>query len=643
MPLIRRMTLLLAMAAVLALGGGALVGLGAARDALQSQWQARNGDSAEALALALSSRAGDASQIAQAAALHFDAGHCHCQRMRVRAPDGALIFERDSPAARHTAPAWFVSALPLSVRPGVGVVRDGARTVASVEVETEGVRVFDALWTGLLRGSAWLFAAALLALAVLAVALRHWFGGLDALMAQAQALKDGRFVEVTEPSTGEFRRLAAGTNAAVRRLRTLFDAQASQLEALRVQAQIDALTGLSNRRHFVAQLERALVVKADRAANSDSPRRGSLLIVRLNKLESMNKRVGHESVDRLLASMSEVLLAYPRRVDGAFAGRLNGGDLALYLPVNGVAHETAEALRATLSVSLGAVDGAAEVAIGGVDRLPTGNVSEAMARADEALARAESVGGFAVDVSDAGDEAALGEGEWRQRIANALAAGRFELSEFAVVDSSGHTLQLECPLRIRLTEGSEFAAAAQWLPMAARGQQTQRVDLAAADLALRAIARDGRARSVHVAAGSLADPGFAHEMARLLATTAAPARLLSIEVGEAAAVQGRRWRDATQLWRPYGVRLGIESAGGSLHALADARVWGLDYLKVDGRFVRGLAKDASLAQYARQIATTAHGVGVAVYAGGVDDPLDLTRLWELGFDGATGPAIGTPG
>jgi EAL domain-containing protein (putative c-di-GMP-specific phosphodiesterase class I) len=119
--------------------------------------------------------------------------------------------------------------------------------------------------------------------------------------------------------------------------------------------------------------------------------------------------------------------------------------------------------------------------------------------------------------------------------------------------------------------------------------------------------------------------------------------LLSIEVTEAAALHGRRWRDAAQLWRPFGVRLGLENAGGSLHTLAQARAWGLDYLKVDGRFVRGLAQDASLAQYARQIATTAHGVGVAVYAGGIDDVLDLGRLWEVGFDGATGPAVGTPG
>jgi diguanylate cyclase (GGDEF)-like protein len=638
MRLIGRVSWLTALAVALATAGGTAFGLWAARDALQAQWSAANRDAAVRLAAVLAGQGGDALQMKRVATEALDAGRYRL--VRLRAPDDTLLLERESPPASSAVPAWLVESASMSAPPGIAVVGDGLQAVARVEVEGDAEPALGALWSGLWRGFAWLFGAALASLAAAAWLLRRWFGALDRLVVQAQALSEGRFVEVAEPAAGEFRRLASGMNAAVRRLRMLFDSHATQLEAVRMQAQVDALTGLSNRRHFLARLERALVGKAERGAAPDTPRRGSLLIVRLHDLEAMNKRVGHATVDRLLASMSEVLLAYPRRVDGAFAGRLNGGDLALYLPVNGLARETAEALRATLSVSLGAVDGAAAVAIGGVDRLPTGNVSEAMARADEALARAESAGGFALDVRDAGDAAALGEGAWRQRIGNALAAGRIELAEFAVVGRGGQVIHLDCPLRIRLAPEGEFAPAAQWLPMAARGQQTQRVDLAAAGLALRAVARDGQARCVHVAPGSLADPGFAHEMARLLASTAAPARLLFIEVGEAQASQGSRWRDAAQLWAPFGVRLGLENAGGSIGHLADARGWGLHYLKLDGRFVRGLAHDGSLAQYARQIVATAHGVGVAVYAGGVDDPLDLARLWELGFDGATGPAAG---
>jgi EAL domain-containing protein (putative c-di-GMP-specific phosphodiesterase class I) len=478
---------------------------------------------------------------------------------------------------------------------------------------------------------------------VAVVAVRRLGAGLDSVVAQARALEQGRFVEITEPPTPELQRLAAGMNSMVRRLHQLFDGQANQLETLRRQAHADPLTGLSNRRHFVAQLERALVARGGDAASALAPRRGSLLIVRLRDLVAMNARVGRDAVDRLLASMGEVLLTYPERVDGAFAGRLNGTDLALYLPVNGVGRETADALRSTLGIVLTAVDPMAEVAIGGVDGLATGGVSEALAAADEALAGAEAADDAAPLVVEGVEETPLGESEWRQRIANALASGRVRLAEFAVIDASGRILHLECPLRIQLAPDGPFDAAARWLPMAARGRLTQNVDLAAVGLALEAIALDGQPRCVHVAAASLADSGFAQALARLLAESPGAAQQLMLEVGEAVSAHSRRWRDAAERWRPFGVRLGLENAGSSLRTLVDARGWGLDYLKIDGRFLRGLAHDPALAGYARQVVAAARSIGVPVYAEGITDAQDLLQLWELGFDGATGPAIVTDG
>jgi EAL domain-containing protein (putative c-di-GMP-specific phosphodiesterase class I) len=128
-------------------------------------------------------------------------------------------------------------------------------------------------------------------------------------------------------------------------------------------------------------------------------------------------------------------------------------------------------------------------------------------------------------------------------------------------------------------------------------------------------------------------------MASLLAAAPAAARLLSIEVGVAVTAHDQRWHDAARLWRPFGVSLGLENAGGSLHALVDAHGWGLTYLKIDGRFLRGLSQDPDLAEYARQVISTARGIGLEVYAEGMDDPEDLAHLWAIGFDGATGPAV----
>ena len=137
----------------------------------------------------------------------------------------------------------------------------------------------------------------------------------------------------------------------------------------------------------------------------------------------------------------------------------------------------------------------------------------------------------------------------------------------------------------------------------------------------------------------MADAGFVHELERRLAAVPQAAGKLSIEVDETATAHWRRWRDAAERWRPLGVRLGIDNTGRALEALADARSYGVDYLKIDGRFIRGLATDNALNDFARQLVVTARAMGVALYAEGVDDLQDLRHLWEIGFEGATGPAV----
>lgn len=643
MSMIRQIGLIILAVVLLAIGGSVAVGVWSTRQVLQQQWQLRNADSATLMALALSQHRGDMPLMELVLSAQFDTGHY--LGVRLVAPDGKVLFERRSPPSDGGAPAWFVEALPMSAPPGTGFVTDGWRTVGKVEVEGQSGWVYDNLWASLWRGTGWLVAIGALALALAAAAVGRWRKGLEDVVAQARALEDGRFEEIVVPATPELKRLASGMNSMVRRLHDVFDSQASQLDALRRQVQTDPLTGLSNRRHFMAQLERALQGRPDEgeSPHQQVPAHGGLLLVRLRELESLNASAGHEVVARLLAAVGDVLSTYPKRVDGAFAGRLNGGDLALYLPASGIVAETAKTLSDTLGTALSTIDRAADVAVGGVDGLTTGSVSIAMSRADEALAQAELNAPLGLHVQAVPSGEAIGETEWRQRIATALEAGRVKLAEFPVVNARGSVVHLECPLRVQLQPDGPFDAAVRWLPMASRSRIIHKVDLSAVDLALKAIAADGRSRCVHVSAQSLGDSAFVQEVAARLAKSATAAAWLSIEVGEAVTQHWSLWRAAAEAWRPFGTRLGIENAGGAMHALLDARNQGLDYVKIDGRFVRGLGSDPSMADYARQIVATARGIGVAVYAEGVQDEQDLKRLWELGFDGATGPAVSRQG
>jgi EAL domain-containing protein (putative c-di-GMP-specific phosphodiesterase class I)/GGDEF domain-containing protein len=397
-----------------------------------------------------------------------------------------------------------------------------------------------------------------------------------------------------------------------------------------MQAQSDAVTGLPVRSQFMGRIGAQL---ADAAGPA-----GALLLARVPQLELLNERHGRAATDRLLQSLADVLMTYVERVPGTCAGRLNGTDFGLFLPVTGIARETAEALRGALEANPGARLAGAEFLFGACDGLRGVEPGAALAATDAALARAEQGDGIAV--IDMPDAATGGARAWREQIVDALAQGRVQIGAYPVVDRVGALIHLECPLRVQLDPGGDFQVARRWLALAARSRLLPEIDLTGVTLALAAIAADGRPRCVHVAPHSMSDPGFAAALqARLEAQREAAARL-SIEWTESAregAYQALALAAAG--WRRLGVTIGIEHAGASPRSLPALKGLGLHYVKVDAQHLRGLAADEAVRGYSQSLLTLIHGVGLKAIAEGIDEPQDLQAIWALGFDGATGAAV----
>ncbi len=634
MSLIRQVWLMLFGVLLFALVGSVVTHTLVARQSLRSQLQGRNDDGAMMLALALSQQQGDAARMQRVAAAQFDAEHY--RRLRLLRDDGMVVFEREQPERRGAAPQWFVQMLPVTVQPGQAEVSDGWRPIGRLQLWSQADWAFDALWAGCLRMAGWLAVLGLLAAAVAALAVRAWRRPLEATVAQAQALEERRFVIADEPRVPELRRLTRSMNSLVRRLQAVFEHQAAALEELRAQAHTDAVTGLTRRSQFVARLNSALGAENHRGAG--------LLLVRLCELEAMNRRIGQTAADRLLAALAQVLQSYPRHVPGALTGRLNGSDFALYLPASGIAEETARSLLDALRAALATVDPEAGLAVGGAELPLPCSAAAAMATADSALAQAETDGAFAACIAPtlSADMPVRGEGDWQARLAGALRFGRARLVEYEMRDPQGQLLHLECPMHVQLDVDAAFEPATRWLAMAVRCRLVDQADLMALDLTLHAIALDGRPRCINVAAASLAQDGFIADMAQRLRAAPQAAVRLWVDVAEGAALQPRRLREAIAIWRRAGVRVGLEHAGARLRELSRLHELGVDYIKIDGAFVQGVAAQPEVRELARGLVTLLRGMQVQILAEAVRDESDLAALWSLGFDGATGPALHTP-
>jgi EAL domain-containing protein (putative c-di-GMP-specific phosphodiesterase class I)/GGDEF domain-containing protein len=629
----RQIGLLLVAVIVLATAGAVGVNLLSARDTLEAQLRVKNSDNAQSLALALSQQHGDAQLMELLMSAQFDTGFY--RRIRLVRGDGGVAFERQANAAAQRAPAWFVAHWPIESPPGVAQVSDGWRALGRVEVVSHVAYAHDELWRGSVRAALLLSAIGAAALLLAAAGVQRIRRPLDDTVAQARALEAGRYLTVEEPRVPELQRVARAMNTMVRRVKTLFEAQAAQVESLRRQAHEDPLTGLPHRSHFMQRL--AGMLHGEHGAAG-----GVLVLARLADMAGLNRTLGREATDRALRALADILGTWP--AEGALAGRLNGADFALAVPSAGTGGEAvdaadiAAALSDRLRSALTLFGSTLAVHVGAIGWQRGEAPGALLAQADLALARAESGMPPAAQVGAGSAGVTAGEHSWHQQLSRAMAEQRTRLVSYPVVTSAGALWQLECPLRVQRTPGGEFESAAQWLPLAARSRLLPQLDLHAVALALAAIAADGQPRGINLAVASLADGAFTTQLRRLLGTSPRACSLLGLEVGEAAAVEQFPLLQAfAAMVRPLGVRFGLEHAGHSLQRVERLYELGIDYVKLDAALVRGVADDEAARRFVAGSVTMLKALAATVCAEGVDDAADAAALWDCGIDAITGP------
>ncbi|MBC8057430.1 MAG: diguanylate cyclase, partial [Rhizobiales bacterium] len=317
MSLIRQIWLLLLATLLLAFLASVTVNVRSARDTLETQLRLKNNDNAVALAQVLSQQKGQRELMELAASAQFDTGFY--RRIRFTGVDGKLLFERSAPASPLQAPRWFAALLPIEPLPGQAQVSDGWRALGSIEVASQSAFAHDELWRASLQ------AAFALSLVGIVAGLLAWLGvgrirrPLDQTVEQAASLQRGEYTTVAEPQVPELRRLTRAMNSMVARLRIVFEGQAAQVESLRRQANCDAVSGLSNRAHFMAQLGAAL-------QREDGQATGGLVLLRVLQLADVNRVLGREQTDRLIVGIARTLQTYTVHSPAALVGRLNGSD-----------------------------------------------------------------------------------------------------------------------------------------------------------------------------------------------------------------------------------------------------------------------------------------------------------------------------
>ena len=634
MSMYRQLWLAIIISMLLALTGSLFASMVSARAYLQSQLSIKNADNASALALSLSQNNPDPVSVELVASALFDSGHY--ELIRVVDPQGKVLIERSAPLGELDAPDWFVDLLPIHAEPGQAQISDGWQQFGTVTLISHSRFAYGALWSSVLRMMGALAVAGMVGGYLGSLILRRLKAPLNAVINQAAAITERRFATIAEPKVPELRQLAVAMNAMVGRLKSMFEEEANRLEAVRREANCDALTGLSNRSYFLARLHETTL--GEHAAG------GALFIARLANLADINRRCGRAGTDELLRRFGTVIREFSEREPEALAARLNGADFALLIPQMATSAPMAEELLLQLGQEAARfLPGETTTWLGCGHFDPGLAPGAVLAQVDAALAAAEVRGQNAVEQVDMRREDKLPKSseEWGRVIENALVQGWIRLVSFPVSRLTGELIHRECPLRLLFEASGTWQPAGRFLPVAERLRLTPQLDLAAVGLGLDEL--DAKPElpgmAINLSASSIAHPEFRAELRTLLHNHKGTRRLW-LEVSEAGILNHfEAFRALCLSLKDSGCRIGIEHFGRQISEIGRLHDLGLDYLKVDASFIRDLDQNAGNQAFLKGLSTIAHGIGLQVIAEGVASDAELAALVGVGFDGATGPAI----
>jgi EAL domain-containing protein (putative c-di-GMP-specific phosphodiesterase class I)/GGDEF domain-containing protein len=633
----RQLWLAIIASTLMALAGSLLVSMLSARAYLESQLSIKNTDNATALALSLSQSTPDEVTIDLVVSSLFDGGHY--ELVRVTNPQGKTMSERVGSDTDLGAPTWFVQMLPIHAQPGQAQISSGWKQFGTVTLVSQSRFAYAALWKS---AQEMVLALALAGLAggyMSTLVLRRLRKPLSAVIDQAQAITERRFVTMEEPSVPELKKLAQAMNVTVARLKAMFDDEAKRLEGVRREANCDTLTGLANRSNFMASLRDT--VQAEDSAG------GSVFIARVANLATVNQSLGRKDTDELLRAFGRGLVSVAQQYPDALAARLNGADFAMLVPSLGSTQAVAEQLFQALTSEASAYLPGRPTTWLGCGNFPRGvEVETILAQVDMALASVESEGSSGMKVVNLAlaDDAPKSTDEWAKLIHRALDQKWVRLVSFPVMSLDGQLVHRECPLRLMFDESGEWQPAGKFLPVAERLKLTPQLDLAAVALGLDELETKPQLTglAINLSASSIYLPEFRLNLQKLLKHRTGTNRLW-LEVAESGALAHfDAFKALCSDLRGVGCKLGLEHFGRQFSEIGKLHDLGLDYLKVDGSFVRGLDSNAGNQAFLKGLSTIAHSIGLIVIAEGVTNAADLKALGLVDFDGATGPAVNEP-
>ncbi len=421
-------------------------------------------------------------------------------------------------------------------------------------------------------------------------------------------------------------------------------------EQLSHQASHDALTGLINRREFERRAGRLLnTIRQDKDEHA-------LCYLDLDQFKIVNDTCGHNAGDELLRQLAKVLQDEVRSRDTL--ARLGGDEFAILMehcslePAQRVATSLQNAIhdfqfawkgqsfRVGVSIGLVAI----------TEEIP--NLTELLKQADAACYMAKDLGRGRIHVyhpEDAELAQRHGEMQWVVRIPRALEEKRFCLYAQAIVPLDGSDdVHYELLIRMRDEQGKIIPPGA-FLSAAERYNLMTQLDRWVVEEALTSLARNpvflGQINfiSINLSGQSLADETFQDFVTSQFHANAIPPDKVCFEITETAAISNLSTATTfISTLKEFGCCFALDDFGSGLSSFGYLKNLPVDYLKIDGMFVKDIVGDPIDRAMVRSINEIGQVMGMKTIAEFVENEMIKGMLKEIGVNYAQGYGIAKP-
>ncbi len=463
-----------------------------------------------------------------------------------------------------------------------------------------------------------------------------------------QAIGDGKLdVHVLEESAGELQVLERGINSMATALKmsheNLQDRIDEATSRLSYQASHDALTGLPNRREFELRMERAL------SSAREQNLAHTLCYLDLDQFKVVNDTCGHVAGDELLRQIAALLQARLR--DRDTLARLGGDEFGVLLqncnleqaqPIAELLQKLVKEYRFawqdksfTIGVSIGLVPITAE----------SEGLSNLLGYADAACYTAKDRGRNRVHVYQAEDAELLkrqGEMQWVTRITRALEENRMRLYVQPILPLHPHRAtdrHYEMLLRM-LDDDGEMVLPMAFIPAAERYNLMTSIDRWVIGAAFSAFHQlfpdapdDQSLCTINLSGQSLCDEKFLDLIERQFILNKVPYSAICFEITETAAITNLTEAiHFIQTLKAKGCKFSLDDFGSGLSSFTYLKNLPVDFLKIDGAFVKDMESDPMDRAMVESINHIGHVMGLKTIAEFVESEWIHERLKLIGVD-----------